>query len=154
MINNEWRLEHKLTKTIGLTRQKTFQNKNYIDLDFDLDKDISEMNVNIKEYKTINKKNLFLENKIPVKKELKLINKLYRINTIKNKNYDCYSITTNSSYNDKNVKKVTFSTIEIIRVEKYKKHNAKNNFSKIAIQKNMEEIKKNQNNDGTTCFIF
>ena len=154
MINNEKKLEHNLTKTSGLTRKKTFQNQNYIDLDFDLDKDISEMNVNIKQYQTIKKKNLFLENRTPVKTELKLKNKLYRINTTKSKNYDCYSITTNSSYNDKNVKKVTFSTVEIIRVEKYKKYNAKNNFSKIAIQKNMEEVKNNQNNDESKCFIF
>ena len=135
-----------------LTRSKTFENQTFIDLD----KDTSEMNVNIKQYKSITNKNLFLEDKKRLKQTLKVNNKIDRISTIKNKkkNFDCYSITTSSSYNDKTVKKVTFSTVEIIRVEKYKKYNAMNNYSKAYIQKNMEDVKNNNINDESTCFIF
>ncbi len=126
-----------------------FENQTFINFD----DDISEMNVDIKQYQTIKKKNLFLDSKKSLKPTLKLKNKLIRLNTINSKNCDSYSITTNFSYNDKTVKKVTFSTVEIIRVEKYKKYNAKNNFSKISIQKNMEEVK-NNNNEESACFIF
>ena len=149
MINNEKKMENRLKKMNFLTRQKTFENQVFIDLD----KDISEMKVDIKKYQTFKKKNLFLEGNKPLKQQLKQKNKLYRINTSKNKNFDCYSITTSSSYNDKSVKKVTFSTVEIIRVEKYKKYNAMNNISKTTIQKNMEEVK-NSSNEESTCFIF
>ena len=152
MINNDKRIEHKVIKMKVLTRSKTFENQTFIDLD----KDISEMNVNIKQYKSITNKNLFLEDKKRLKQSLKVNNKIDRISTIKNKkkNFDCYSITTSSSYNDKTVKKVTFSTVEIIRVEKYKKYNAMNNYSKAYIQKNMEDVKNNNINDESTCFIF
>ena len=152
MINNDKRIEHKVTKMKVLTRSKTFENQTFIDLD----KDTSEMNVNIKQYKSITNKNLFLEDKKRLKQSLKVNNKIDRISTIKNKkkNFDCYSITTSSSYNDKTVKKVTFSTVEIIRVEKYKKYNAMNNYSKAYIQKNMEDVKNNNINDESTCFIF
>ena len=149
MINNEKKMENRLTKMNFLTRQKTFENQVFIELD----KDISEMKVDIKKYQTFKKKNLFLEGNKPLKQQLKQKNKLYRINTSKNKNFDCYSITTSSSYNDKSVKKVTFSTVEIIRVEKYKKYNAMNNISKTTIQKNLEEVK-NSSNEESTCFIF
>ena len=152
MINNDKKIEHKLKKMKVLTRSKTFENQTFIDLD----KDTSEMNVNIKQYKSITNKNLFLEDKKRLKQSLKVNNKIDRISTIKNKkkNFDCYSITTSSSYNDKTVKKVTFSTVEIIRVEKYKKYNAMNNYSKAYIQKNMEDVKNNNINDESTCFIF
>ena len=152
MFNNDRKIEHKISKMKGLTRSKTFENQAFIDLD----KDISEMNVNIKQYQSIKTKNLFLQDKKHLKQPLKANNKINRINTIlnKNKNFDCYSITTSSSYNDKTVKKVTFSTVEIIRVEKFKKYNAMNNFSKAYIQKNMEDVKNNKNNDESICFIF
>ena len=147
-MNNARKHEYKLTKTSVITRKKTFENQSFIDLD----KDISEMKVNIKEYETIKKKNLFLEDKNSIKKEIK--NKMHRINTYNVKNNDCYSIDTCSSYNGKSIKKVTFSTVEIIRVQKYKKYNVINNFSKNEIQKNMEEVKNNENYDESTCFIF
>ena len=150
MINNEKKKQNSLTKASALTRQKTFESQVFIDLD----KDISEMKVDIKQYQTFKKKNLFLEDNKPLKQQLKQKNKLYRINSSKVMNYDCYSITTSSSYNDKTVKKVTFSTVEIIRVEKYKKYNAMNNFSKSCIQKNMEDVKNSSNNEESTCLIF
>ena len=143
-------LKQKPTKTNSIARQKTYENQSFIDLD----KDISEMDVNIKRYETIKKKNSFLGDKSPIKKEAKLKNTIYRINTYNIKNNDCNSITTSSSNNDKSVKKVTFSTVEIIRVEKYKKYNAVNNYSKIDIEKNMQEIKNNPNDDESTCLIF
>ena len=155
MINTHThKYERKLTKTNGITRQKTFNNQVCIDLD----KDISEMDVNIKKYETIKKKNSFLDSVTTLKPSLKPKNKLNRINTTKDKNYknyDTYSIATNTSINDKTVKKVTFSTVEIIRVEKYKKYNAMNNISKTLIHKNMEEVKNNKNDDDElSCFIF
>ena len=63
------------------------------------------------------------------------------------------STTSKSSSNDLKIKKVTFSTVEIIRVEKYKKYNIMNTVSKTCIQKNMEEVK-NKNSDQTSCLIF
>ena len=61
------------------------------------------------------------------------------------------SITTNNSIGEKVVKKVTFSTVEIIRVENYKKYNARCSFSKEIIKKNMEEMKQNESE---VCSIF
>ena len=152
MINKHTnKYERKLTKTNGIKRQKTFNNQVFIDLD----KDISEMNVNIKKYETLKKKNSFLDSGTIVKPSLNSKNKLNRINTTKIKNYDTYSIATNTSINDKTLKKVSFSTVEIIRVEKYKKYNAMNNVPKTLIHKNMEEVKNNKNNDDeSSCFIF
>ena len=80
MINNDKTIEHKVKKMV-LTRSKTFENQTFIDLD----KDISEMNVNIKQYKSITNKNLFLEDKKRLKQSLKVNNKIDRISTIKNK---------------------------------------------------------------------
>ena len=141
--------KHKNKKDRSYVRKKTYDYKNIINLD----KDISEMDVNIKNYPTIKKKNLFLENTIKTKpiNNIKLKNK--------SKNYfnklalnHCNSITTTTSCGEKTEKKVTFSTVEIIRVEKYKKYNATCNYSKNQIKKNMEEIKENENE--TNCFIF
>ena len=68
-------------------------------------------------------------------------------------NDDNYSITTNFSENKK-IKKVTFSTVEIIRVIKYKNFNAKNNFSQINIQKNINDMKNFKKKDENICSIF
>ena len=58
---------------------------------------------------------------------------------------DCYSTATKSSLNDK-LKKVTFSTVEIIRVKNYKRYNR------------MNSIKKNENDkeylDEDKCLLF
>ena len=73
-------------------------------------------------------------------------------NTVRQDNYkyqlkfeDSNSTATKSSINDK-LKKVTFSTVEIIRVKNYKKYNRSNS------------IKKNENNDGLltedNCLIY
>ena len=129
-------------------RKKTYDCRNILDLD----KDTSEMNVNINKIPTFTKK-VFLFNS---SKNLRTFN-----NTIKLKNKNsfnisllkhCNSITTNTSSGEKAVKKVTFSTVEIIRVEKYKKYNALSNFSKSQIQKNMEDFKQNDNE--SVCLIF
>ena len=131
-----------------LIRKKTYDPKNIINLDTD----ISEMDIHIKNYPTLKKKNSFIER--PIKtipfSNIKLNNKKF----IKKKSYnDANSITTTSSYGkEKSMKKVTFSTVEIIRVEKYKKYNAMNNFSKRLIDKNMEEFK--QNDSKMICLIF
>ena len=131
-----------------LVRKKTYDPKNIINLDTD----ISEMDTHIKNYPTLKKKNCFIER--PIKtipySNINLNNKKF----IKKKSYnDANSITTTSSYGkEKSMKKVTFSTVEIIRVEKYKKYNAMNNFSKRLIDKNMEEFK--QNDSKMICLIF
>ena len=146
-MNNLKKIELKKQKLVNLKRNKTFDNKLFINLDTD----ISEMDVNIKKYETIKKKNLFLDT------EPKLKNRLIRNNTYKTKE-ECNSITTDSSSSNKKerIKKVTFSTVEIIRVEKYKKYNAINNFSKTNIEKNMEEVKNNiYNKDNKpSCLVF
>ena len=146
-MNNLKKIEFKKPKLVNLKRNKTFDNKLFIDLDTD----ISEMDVNIKKYETIKKKNLFLDT------EPKLKNRLIRNNTYKTKE-ECNSITTDSSSSNKKerIKKVTFSTVEIIRVEKYKKYNAINNFSKTNIEKNMEEVKYSiYNKDNKpSCLVF
>ena len=131
-----------------LIRKKTYDPKNIINLDTD----ISEMDIHIKNYPTLKKKNSFIER--PIKtipfSNINLNNKKF----IKKKSYnDANSITTTSSYGkEKSMKKVTFSTVEIIRIEKYKKYNAMNNFSKRLIDKNMEEFK--QNDSKISCSIF
>ena len=146
-MNNLKRIELKKQKLVNLKRNKTFDNKLFINLDTD----ISEMDVNIKKYETIKKKNLFLDT------EPKLKNILIRNNTYKTKE-ECNSITTDSSSSNKKerIKKVTFSTVEIIRVEKYKKYNAINNFSKTNIEKNMEEVKYSIYNkeNKLSCLVF
>jgi hypothetical protein len=146
-MNNLKKIELKKQKLVNLKRNKTFDNKLFINLDTD----ISEMDVNIKKYETIKKKNLFLDT------EPKLKNRLIRNNTYKTKE-ECNSITTDSSSSNKKerIKKVTFSTVEIIRVEKYKKYNAINNFSKTNIEKNMEEVKYSifNKDDKPSCLVF
>jgi len=146
-MNNLKKIELKKPKLVNLKRNKTFDNKLFIDFDTD----ISEMDVNIKKYETIKKRNLFLET------EPKKNNRLIRNYTYKTKD-ECNSITTDSSSNQKKerIKKVTFSTVEIIRVEKYKKYNAINNFSKANIEKNMKEVNNSTNNfdDKPSCLVF
>jgi len=146
-------IERKMTKKNKMSRQKTFNEEQFDDFDIDT----SEMNVVIKEYKTIEKKNSFLKSLNQEKPLLELNNKLKRNNTCKIKNIDYYSIATNTSYIDSRVKKVTFSNVEIIRVEKYKKYNALNNYSKLEILKNMEELNKKNNTyneNPLPCVIF
>ena len=148
MINVK-KIAHISPKKNYINRQQTY-NKN---LFIYLDKDISEMDVNIKQYQTLIKKNAFLDNEKPIKPINNLKIKINRAYTDNFRNYDCHSITTNSSYKDKYLKKVTFSNVEIIRIEKYKRYNAMNNYPKEMIQKNLEEAK-NYNNDDSSCFIF
>ena len=139
-------VENKKQKA-GFVRKKTYDYRN-----INLDKDISEMDTNINKIPTINTKKFMFD----MPKKIRAFN-----NTIKLKNQKiinissfkhCNSITTNSSFGEKAVKKVTFSTVEIIRVEKYKKYNARCNFSKNQIKKNMEEIKENEKE--SVCSIF
>ena len=157
MINIKKGGRNFVTKNYILARQKTFDKKVFFELDKDISEDKSEMDTNIKQYQTLKKKNVFLDAEKSLKPISKLKTNLNRVYTHNYKIYDCYSIATNTTYNDKSVKKVTFSTVEIIRVEKYKKYNALNNFSKLSIQKNMEDIKNNKNNnddDESICSIF
>ena len=51
------------------------------------------------------------------------------------------------------IKTVTFSTVEVIRIKSYKKYNAMNNVSKLLIQKNLYEKRKEQEGS-SLCNIF
>ena len=121
----------------------------------DFDIDISETEVetfNYEKYRTIDDKKIIKENlmkKNPVGLKQRLNNKNTKYKIIN----DNYSITTNCT-DFKGIKKVTFSTVEIIRVAKYKKYNAKNNFSKLNIQKNIIEVKASKNRNESSCNIF
>ena len=130
-------------------RKKTYDYKNIINFD----NDISEMDTNIKKIPSIKNKNLFMENFFK-KKPFIVPNKFKSIKTINMSTVKhCNSITTSTSCAEKVVKKVTFSTVEIIRVENYKKYNAIYNFPKAQIKKNMEEFKKDNESD-SICLIF
>jgi len=148
-MNNLKKIELKKPKLENLKRNKTFDNKLFINFDTD----ISEMDVNIKKYETIKKKNLFLDTEPKIKNK----NRIIRNYTYKTKD-ECNSITTDSSSSHKKerIKKVTFSTVEIIRVEKYKKYNAINNFSKANIEKNMAEVNNSifNRDDKPSCLVF
>ena len=121
----------------------------------DFDIDISETEVetfNYEKHRTIDDKKIIKENlmkKNPVGLKQRLNNKNTKYKIIN----DNYSITTNCT-DFKGIKKVTFSTVEIIRVAKYKKYNAKNNFSKLNIQKNIIEVKASKNRNESSCNIF
>ena len=153
--------KNKKKKTNGFYRKKTYDSKKVYDNKnlFNFDEEISGIDSKIKKYPSIIKKNLFLENNIH-----KIQNPFSNRNEIKLKKiktinipvfHHCNSITTNTSDGEKEkpMKKVTFSTVEIIRVEKYKKYNALCNFSKNQIKKNMEEVKQNEN-ESSNCIIF
>ena len=109
-----------------------------------LDINISERevdSVNLEKFKTIEKE------KTKIKPKQKKNNNKYKIFN------DNYSTTTNCS-DFKGIKKVTFSTVEIIRVAKYKKYNACNNFSNANIQKNINVVKNSIIKVDIPCMIF
>ena len=145
--------ENKKNK-VRLARKKTFDYKN-----IDLDKDISEMDTNINKIPVITTKKFIFDKSNRIR-EFNLDEFIHKENNSRKNKFNikvspfkhCNSITTNSSYGEKAVKKVTFSTVEIIRVKNYKKYNASLNFSKNLIKKNMEEMKENENESG--CSIF
>ncbi len=129
-----------------------FDNNNEAFINMDIN--ISETEVeslDVSKFKTIenNKliKNDFVK-KIPEKMKQKK-NKSYKYKLFN----DNYSTTTNCS-DYKGIKKVTFSTVEIIRVAKYKKYNASNNFSNENIKRNILEVKNSKIKDDIPCSIF
>ena len=140
--------ENKLKKlnTKGYVRKKTYDCKNIINLD----KDISEMDAPIKSIPALKTKSFIFDSS----KKIRAFNNTIKLkNVTKRKINHCNSITTTTSDREKSVKKETFTTVEIIRVEKYKKYNARSNFSKNLIKKNMEEMKQTDKNE-TNCSIF
>ena len=130
-----------------LIRKKTYDPSNIIDLDTD----ISVMDTHIKKIPCFLKRNTFIE-KLTKKRIYSKARTLQKKKKLNRKLDDYNSITTTTSYGEKSVKKVTFSTIEIIRVENYKKYNKILNFSKKLIKKNMEEVNKNKKD--SNCLIF
>lgn len=142
---------NKIKKGTLYARKKTYDYRNFINLD----QDTSEMDVNIKTIPTIRKKNTFIEKPVKIDaNNFPIILKKKNCFNISKVNH-CNSITTNTSYREKPLKKVTFSTVEIIRVEKYKKYNLACNYSKNLIKKNMDEIKNNCNNENESiCMVF
>ena len=138
-----------------LQRQMSYLTNNNNEEFNDFDINISETDIDafyFKKNKTIEdqkvmKENLIKKNLVGLKHKYNNKNNKYKIAN------DNYSRTTNCS-DFKGIKKVTFSTVEIIRVAKYKKFNAKNNFSKLNIQKNIIEVKQNKNMFESSCNIF
>ena len=151
-------LEPKIKKNNFYQKKETNLNNNlFINLDINISEfNDSNISLNLNKHSTIKNKNIFTDkNIIKLKKRaVKLKTKYIKTNTYKLFN-DTNSTTTNTSdFNFKGIKKVTFSTVEIIRVEKYKKINAKNNFPKIKIEHNIEELKNNKSKEESSCFIF
>ena len=145
------KIEPKFPKTNAkdMQRKMTYSDMND-DAFIKMDVNISETEIeslNLSKFKTIenNKltKNDFVK-KIKPKK-----NRIYKYKLFNDSN----STTTNCS-DFKGIKKVTFSTVEIIRVAKYKKYNARNNFSIENIKKNIEEVKNSKKKDDIPCSIF
>ena len=64
-----------------------------------------------------------------------------------------YATTFCNTQPECKIKTVTFSTIEVIRIESYKKFNAINTISKSLIQKNLYEKRKEQEGS-SLCNIF
>ena len=145
------KIEPKFPKTNAkdMQRKMTYSDMND-DAFIKMDVNISETEIeslNLSKFKTIenNKltKNDFVK-KIKPKK-----NRIYKYKLFNDSN----STTTNCS-DFKGIKKVTFSTVEIIRVAKFKKYNARNNFSIENIKKNIEEVKNSKKKDDIPCSIF
>ena len=162
MINyqkiNHKKIEPKIKKEHYYPKKEINLNNNlFINLDINIsESNESNVSLNLNKYTTIKNKNIFTDkNLIKLKKRpVKLKPKYIKTNTFKLFK-DTNSTTTNTSdFNFKGIKKVTFSTVEIIRVEKYKKINAKNNFPKINIEHNIEELKKNKSKEESFCCIF
>ena len=100
------------------------------------------------------RRNSLIINKLRISKSPKISNNLLKkdlkdnnilVNSIV-KSEDFNSITTKSTINDK-LKKVTFSTIEIIRIQNYKK------FNKLNSTKKIENIYYN-NSENNDCIIY
>ena len=100
------------------------------------------------------RRNSLIINKLRISKSPKISNDLLKkdlkdnnilVNSIV-KSEDFNSITTKSTINDK-LKKVTFSTIEIIRIQNYKK------FNKLNSTKKIENIYYN-NSENNDCIIY
>ena len=119
-----------------------------------LDINISEREVVFKEFLTdyIREKDKIkngLTKKVPLKMKPR-----QKKNNNKYKLFNDNNSTTTNCSDFKGIKKVTFSTVEIIRVAKYKKYNACNNFSNANIQKNINEVKNSKIKDDIPCMIF
>ena len=129
-------------------RKKTYDFKN----SNNLDNENSKLDINIKK-SSISKRDLFNKNPVAINATnfpIILRNKnCFDISSINH----CNTITTNYSYREKPLKKVTFTNVEIIRVENYKKYNLACNYSKNQIKKNMDELKNNEY-QSVICFIF
>ena len=136
-----------------IQRKSTYSdinNEAFINMDINISETEVE-SLDLSKFKTIenNKliKNDFVK-KIPEKMNQKK-NKTYKYKLFN----DNYSTTTNCS-DYKGIKKVTFSTVEIIRVAKYKKYNASNNFLNENIKRNILEVKNSKIKDDIPCSIF
>ena len=142
---NPSKIQRKMTYTNN-------KNDQFINLDLNISERESEA-FDLNQFQTLennklNKNDLLKKIPIKLKPKSNQKNKKYRIFSDNN------STTTNCS-DYKGIKKVTFSTIEIIRVAKYKKYNASNNFSQINIEKNIKEVKDSKKNqEFIPCTIF
>ena len=134
----------------NIQRKMTMREDNNYFVNFDINISESE---SYEKYRTVKNCNKSIKKNLKKKYKIKLKQKNNKNIKYKLFNDDNYSITTNFSENKK-IKKVTFSTVEIIRVIKYKNFNAKNNFSQINIQKNINDMKNFKKKDENICSIF
>ena len=147
------KLEPKFSNTNNnnnIQRKMTMREDNNYFVNFDINISESE---SYEKYRTVENYSKSIKKDLKKKYKIKLKQKNNKNIKYKLFNDDNYSITTNFSENKK-IKKVTFSTVEIIRVIKYKNFNAKNNFSQINIQKNINDMKNFKKKDENICSIF
>jgi len=138
----------KSPKKNKFTRRKTLEYKNNIEIDAD----ISDMDKKISKYQLFKKENAFNISNNERNDLNKPITSNKKIYFGMPKFKRCNSFSTSTSYAEKGVKKVTFSTIEIIRIDNYKKYNEACNFSKDQIKKTIKELKHNKS--GKMCIVF
>ena len=147
------KLEPKFSNTNNnnnIQRKMSMKEDNNYFINFDINISESE---SYEKYRTVENCSKSIKKDLKKKYHIKLKQKNNKNIKYKLFNDDNYSITTNFSENKK-IKKVTFSTVEIIRVIKYKNFNAKNNFSQINIQKNINDMKNFKKKDENICSIF
>ena len=130
-------------------RKKTYDYKNCINFD----NENSKVEINIKNGSSKNKKKSFKVLPVTINAtNFPIILKNRNCFNISSINH-CNTITSIASYREKPLKKVTFSNVEIIRVENFKKYNLACNYSKNQIKKNMDELKNNELQTNI-CLIF
>ena len=124
------------------SKSRSFHKKIFIYGDKKLDKEISEKEISEKDLNSIQIPSISTKKlNFDMPKKIKAFNNTIKLKDEMNNNKSsfkrCNSITINNSYGKKSVKKVKFSTVDIIKVGNYKKYNASSTFPKHLIEKNI-----------------